>query len=124
VVLICDAQPADGTPDAVPEPVPIGDGLWARITPGCMAFHGDIDLLTERPFRCAVTTQARIQTGPLVLDLTGLRYLDSGGLGALYAMSKDPEVAFSVRIRAGSIIERVLVFSGLDRTLTLVRIEG
>jgi anti-anti-sigma factor len=101
----------------------IGPSLWARVGPGVMTFHGDIDLLTERQFRCAVTAQARRQGGSLVVDFTHLNFLDSGGIGALYAMAKDPEIAVSVRVVTGSIVDRVLVYSGMDRIVPIERVE-
>jgi anti-anti-sigma factor len=101
----------------------IGQGLWARVEPGVMIFHGDIDLLTERQFRCTVTAQARRQGGTLTLDFTALNFLDSGGIGALYAMANDPELTLSLRVVAGSIIDRVLTYSGMDRILTVERAQ-
>jgi anti-anti-sigma factor len=103
--------------------VVIGQGLWARVAPGVMTFHGDIDLVTERQFRCAVTAQARRQGGSLTIDFTALNFLDSGGIGALYAMANDPELTLSLRVSAGSIIDRVLGYSGMDRILKIERIQ-
>jgi anti-anti-sigma factor len=113
------------TPDEVTQAdlVVIGQGLWARVEPGVMTFHGDIDLLTERPFRCAVTAQARRQGGALTVDFTPLNFLDSGGIGALYAMAQDPEIALKLRVLEGSIVDRVLCYSGMDRILTIERVQ-
>jgi anti-anti-sigma factor len=103
--------------------VVIGQGLWARVEPGAMTFHGDVDLATERQFRCAVTAQACRQGGALTVDFTALNFLDSGGIGALYAMANDPELTLSLRVLAGSIVDRVLVYSGMDRILTIERVQ-
>jgi anti-anti-sigma factor len=101
----------------------LGPSLWARVSDGVMTMHGDIDLVTERQFRCTATAQALRAGGPLVIDFTALNFLDSGGIGALYAMAKDPEIAISVRVASGSIVDRVLVFSGMDRILPIERVE-
>jgi anti-anti-sigma factor len=119
VVLTPDAQPTANDSELLV----IGPSLWARVRNGVMTFHGDIDLVTERQFRCTVTTQARRAGGQLVVDFTALNFLDSGGIGALYAMAKDPEIAISVRVASGSIVDRVLVFSGMDRILPIERVE-
>jgi anti-anti-sigma factor len=116
-------MPTPDAPEAAVDLLVIGPGLWARIDPGAMTFHGDIDLLTERAFRCSVTAHARREGGQLVVDFTRLNFLDSGGIGALYAMAKDPEIAISVRVNAGSIIDRVLIYSGMDRILPIERVE-
>lgn len=114
------------TPDvaaASADVVVVGQGLWARVAPGVMTFHGDIDLVTERQFRCAVTAQARRQGGTLIIDFTALNFLDSGGIGALYAMANDPDLTLSLRVSTGSIIDRVLGYSGMDRIITIERIQ-
>jgi anti-anti-sigma factor len=101
--------------------VQIADGLWSRTSPGTVALLGEVDLHTERALRLAVTAQARLESGPFVLDLTGLDFLDSAGIGALYALARDPDLDFSIRVRAGSMIERLLSLSGLERVLTVTR---
>lgn len=113
------------TPDVSPTAtdVVIAPGLRARISPGVMTFYGDIDLLTERYFRCAVTAQGNRQGGQLTVDFTALNFLDSGGIGALYAMANDPELAITVRVHTGSIVDRVLIYSGMDRILPIERVD-
>jgi anti-anti-sigma factor len=106
-----------------PEPATqIADGLSARKSPGCLALDGEVDLNTERALRLAVTAHARSEAGPFVLDLTGLGFLDSAGVGALYALAKDPDVDFSMRVRGGSMIERLVSLSGLERSLRVERV--
>lgn len=100
---------------------PIAEGLSARTAPGCLALDGEVDLDTERALRLAVTAHARDEGGPFVLDLTGLGFLDSAGIGALYALSKDPDVDFSLRVRADSMIDRIISLSGLEHSLTVDR---
>jgi len=116
-------MPTSNAPEAAADLAVIGPGLWARTGPGVMTFHGDIDLLTERAFRCSAMAQARREGGQLVIDFTRLNFLDSGGIGALYAMAKDPEIAITVRVNSGSIIDRVLIYSGMDRILKIERVE-
>jgi anti-anti-sigma factor len=115
--------PTLDVPPAAPDVLVLGTGLWARIQPGVMTFHGDIDLLTERAFRCAVTTQANRQGGQLVVDFIALNFLDSGGIGALYALANDPELAITVRVHSGSIVDRVLIYSGMDRIVSIERVD-
>lgn len=100
----------------------LGEGLRCTTAPGRICFSGEIDLLTERAFRSAVWAEARRQQQPIVVDLTGLSYLDSGGISALYTLGQDPEVEISVEVRTGTTVDRLLVLSGLARTLKIDRI--
>lgn len=100
----------------------IAEGLSARMSPRCLALDGEVDLNTERALRLAVTAHARDEGGPFVLDLTGLGFLDSAGIGALYALSKDPDVDFSLRVRSDSMIERMVRLSGLEHSLSVERV--
>jgi anti-anti-sigma factor len=99
----------------------LGEGLRCATSPGRISFAGEIDLLTERAFREAVWAEARRQQRPIVVDLTALSYLDSGGITALYTLVQDPEVTISVEVRAHSTVDRLLQLSGLARVLTIVR---
>lgn len=110
-----------GVIDPPAEPVLIADGLWARTAPGHLALTGEVDLNTERAMRMAVTAHAATEQGPFVLDLTGLTYLDSTGIGTIYALARDTDLTFSIRVRAGSMIDRLLGFSGVERILHVER---
>lgn len=100
----------------------LGEGLRCTTAPGRICFSGEIDLLTERAFRDAVWAEARRQQRPLVIDLTGLSFLDSGGVGALYTLGQDPDVEISVEVTKKSTVDRLLVLSGLGRVMKINQI--
>jgi anti-anti-sigma factor len=110
--------------DSSADPVRIAEGLWARTAPGCLALTGEVDLNTERAMRMVVAAHTSAEPGPFVLDLTGLAYLDSAGIGTIYALARDPDLTFSVRVRAGSMIDRLLDFSGVERILHVERVPA
>ncbi|MGQ0842884.1 MAG: STAS domain-containing protein [Sporichthyaceae bacterium] len=102
----------------------IARGLRARSTPGCLTVLGEVDLDSAQALRFAVGAHAQREAGRFVLDLTELGYLDSVGIGALYALGRDPDLDFSIRVRNGSTIEKVLALSGVERVSTLVRVAA
>ncbi|MGH3153494.1 MAG: STAS domain-containing protein [Streptosporangiaceae bacterium] len=75
---------------------------------------GEIDMSNAEEFRAALGTAAG--GGQLVVDLTGVEYLDSAGIHALYA------VASRIRLIASPLLSPVLDISGLS-AITSVR-EG
>ncbi len=50
--------------------------------------HGEIDMTNVESFRAALTA-AVAEGGPVVVDLTGVVYLDSGAINALFAHAED-----------------------------------
>jgi anti-anti-sigma factor len=94
----------------------VGDGLWTRALPGGLMLFGDLDIVTERAFRDAISAH-----GPLLLDVTQLNFLDSRGLAALFSLAEDPNVELSLRVRPRSLVDRVLQISGLDQVIRIER---
>jgi len=68
---------------------------------------GEIDMSNADRFRDALG-QAAVAGGRLVVDLTGVEYLDSAGVHALF------EHAARIRLIAGPLLEPVLTVSGLS----------
>lgn len=99
----------------------IADGLWARILPGSLVLFGDLDVVSEQGFQGAV--RAHQGPGSLVLDVTQLNFLDSRGLAALFGLAEE-RVDFSLRVRARSLVDRVLAISGLEQVVRIDRIAG
>ena len=69
---------------------------------------GEIDMSNADRFRDALgLAAANADGGPFVVDLTGVEYLDSAGVHALF------EHAARIRLVAGPLLEPVLTVSGL-----------
>ena len=68
---------------------------------------GEIDMSNADRFRDALGHAAG-DSGRLVVDLTGVEYLDSAGVHALF------EHASRIRLIAGPLLEPVLTVSGLS----------
>ena len=74
---------------------------------------GEIDMSNADRFRdalglAAAAAAAAADGGSFVVDLTGVEYLDSAGVHALF------EHAARIRLIAGSLLEPVLTVSGLS----------
>ena len=70
---------------------------------------GEIDMSNADRFRDALgLAAAGADGGPFVVDLTGVEYLDSAGVHALFAH------ASRIRLIAGPLLEPVLTISGLS----------
>ena len=80
-----------------------------------LATSGEIDMSNAGTFAAALD-EARQEAGadPIVVDLTGVEYIDSAGLAALL-----PHVA-NVRLRARPLLAPVLTIAGLDDLTTVV----
>ena len=68
---------------------------------------GEIDMSNADRFRDALGLAAAADGGSFVVDLTGVEYLDSAGVHALF------EHAARIRLVAGPLLEPVLTVSGL-----------
>lgn len=87
-----------------------------------IAFTGDLDVATRRAARDALQVALREGTGPLVLDLSGIEFLDSTGLTVLVNTANEAErVArpFAIVAPPGQ-ARRTLELSGLDEELRLL----
>ncbi|HEY2831045.1 MAG TPA: STAS domain-containing protein [Sporichthyaceae bacterium] len=102
---------------------PMGEGLWARTLPDGLMLFGDLDVVSEQSFRRAVSARARRDRGSLVVDVTQLNFLDGRGLAALFGLVED-HVDFSLRVRAGSLVDRVVQISGLEQVIRIERIPA
>jgi anti-sigma B factor antagonist len=69
---------------------------------------GEIDMSNADRFRDALGLAAAAGGGSFVVDLTGVEYLDSAGVHALF------EHAARIRLIAGPLLEPVLAVSGLS----------
>jgi len=79
-----------------------------------LVFKGDIDMSSADRFRRAL--DAAPAGDRLILDLTGVDYLDSAGVKVLYDhLGLDPELI----AEPGAIILRVLAITGLCDRLTI-----
>lgn len=101
----------------------LNEVLTLRVAPGRLTFAGEIDVVGEGAFSTAVASEARRQGGSVVLDLTGIRFLDSGGLTALYSLSRETDLHLSVEVLAGSLCDRVLLLSQMDRVVPIQRVR-
>jgi anti-anti-sigma factor len=105
-------------------PRPLSEVLTLQVLPGRLVFRGEIDVLCESAFRTAVASETRRQGGSAVVDLTNIRFLDSGGLTALYSLSQETDLELTVDVLEGSLCDRVLLLSALDRVLPIRRVPG
>ena len=77
-----------------------------------LAVQGEIDMSNAQEFRRALDEAPG--AGRLVLDLTGVDYLDSAGVKVLYdPLGRRPELVVS----SGAVILRVLAITGLGDLL-------
>jgi len=100
----------------------VADGLWVRDVPAGLMVFGDLDIVSEQAFRRAVS--ARANGAALLLDMTQLNFLDSRGLAALFGLAEDPAVDFWVRVRARSLVDRVVEISGLAQVVRIERVAA
>jgi len=78
---------------------------------------GEIDMSNAATFREALT-QAAAADGRLVVDLTGVEYLDSAGLTVLFTHAPHVELI------ATPLLAPVLTISGLADITTMYQIDG
>jgi anti-anti-sigma factor len=81
------------------------------------AFDGELDLATIEAFEEAV---ASVGEGPIVIDLTAVRFIDSSGIhGIVRARQARAErgVAAALVVAPRSAVDRVLEMSGLRESL-------
>jgi anti-sigma B factor antagonist len=80
-----------------------------------MRLGGDLDIVSAPVFRAAL--QEAVETGPgsVVVDLSGLQFIDSSGLGSLVAIRRN-------LLSAGGLL--VCVVTPQSRTADLLRLTG
>jgi anti-sigma B factor antagonist len=87
-----------------------------------VALHGEFDLTCEAPFREQLARSREGHPANLVLDLCGLAFMDSVGVGMLVKlnrMTSEDGVTFTVLCGEGH-VRRVLRETGLDGLLPVV----
>ena len=92
-----------------------GDGL------GIVAVSGEVDIYTAPQFRECMVELLDAGIDRLVVDLSGVTFIDSTALGVLIggvrrAHTAGGAIALVVTSRA---VERVLAITGLDRVFTI-----
>ena len=101
----------------------LNEVLTLRVEEGRLIFGGEIDVLCEGVFRTAVASEARRQGGTVVIDLTGIRFLDSGGLTAIYSLTRETDLHLTLEVSEGSLCDRVLLLSQMDRVVPITRVR-
>ena len=81
----------------------------ATVTGGLVLVTGEIDLATAPRLRAALA-KAVASGEPLVVDLSGVGYLDSAAMAALY---QHAEAGLELVVAEGSVVERALDIGGL-----------
>jgi anti-anti-sigma factor len=100
-----------------------------------VSFEGDLDLPVVEAFQRAVSAEGLGEAGGVILDLSGIRFIDSSGIHALItAWKRLPEsgTRSTVIVEPGSNVERVLRMTGVldelaptpDRASARVAIAG
>jgi anti-sigma B factor antagonist len=80
-----------------------------------VALHGEVDVLTVDKVRLALAEAVEQRPGSIVVDLAGLSFIDSTGLGALvfgFQRARDEGIAFRLAGPSPS-VRQILVVSGL-----------
>jgi anti-sigma B factor antagonist len=82
---------------------------------------GEIDMLTSARLSDAVNDLLNEAPGRIVLDLTGVTFCDSQGLGTLVVLSRKASTARSVLVltNVGDFLIRVLDITGLRSALMI-----
>lgn len=94
---------------------PAGDGL------GVVALSGEVDIFTAPRFKACMVELLDTGVDRLVIDLSGVTFIDSTALGVLIGgvrrvHNAGGAMALVVTNRA---VERVLSITGLDRVFTI-----
>jgi anti-sigma B factor antagonist len=91
-----------------------------------ICLSGQFDLTCEQPFRDELARLLDGEIDTFLLDLRGLRFIDSTGLGVLLqieALARGKRLDFTVLCGDGQVRE-VLRTTGLDGVLTVVDLRG
>ena len=80
-----------------------------------LAVNGEIDMSNAAVF-AAVLADAVADHGSLIVDLTGVEYLDSAGLAALFGQAEH------IQVRTGPLLAPLLEISGIADVTTIHRV--
>jgi anti-sigma B factor antagonist len=92
-------------------------------TVAIVTFEGDLDLPVVESFHTALSPESVGAADAVILDLTGIRFIDSSGIHALLTARKALDEAGDhsrTVVAAGSSVERVLQISGVAEELAPV----
>jgi anti-anti-sigma factor len=87
---------------------------------------GELDLATVPELRAVVNEITDRSPHVLVFDFTGIRYMDSSGLGILVSAKRrlGAYAGEVIVVSAASCVLKALTLSGLDQILTIYSNEG
>jgi|SRR5271166_6136787 len=97
----------------MPTPLTLNTDRDADGTPRVIA-TGEIDLSNIDQFNRALTTASAEARGPITIDLSAVKYVDSAGINALFDRAADFEVD-QLHIIVHPLLIRVLSISGLNK---------
>jgi anti-anti-sigma factor len=95
------------TPSSGEPPPPVGT---AELRADALHLSGEFDCANVQLLRDAVEQLAERLPGRFLIDLTEVTYLDSSGVSVLVQFA---ERRPRLLVRAGSLVERVLIITGL-----------
>lgn len=91
------------------------DGMWT------IEVRGEVDSSSAADLRSAI--RRAVGTGPVVIDLRAVPFMDSAGLAALICGVRGIKVAggsVTLCVRKGAVL-RLLTVTGFDRVVPMVR---
>jgi anti-anti-sigma factor len=102
------------------EPAPLRSEVERESVDGAaiaiVAFDGDLDLPVVEVFRTALSPEGLGDADGVVVDLTGVRFIDSSGIHALlttWTGLSEPGGRPQIVVEPGSNVERVLRMTGV-----------
>jgi anti-sigma B factor antagonist len=84
--------------------------------------HGEIDILTVEQLRVVLGEAVARRPQRIVVDMAGVAFIDSTGLGALisgFQRARDAGIRFGLT-RPGDNVRQILVLSGLLEVVELI----
>lgn len=93
-------------------------GISDSETPARLSVSGEIDIDTYEQFK-RVISEAAARPDPVIVDLTGVRFLGSIGI---HVLLENHSRLHSVQARAGSVVARALTLVGFPK-LTAVTVR-
>jgi anti-anti-sigma factor len=86
--------------------------LFFRLENERLHIVGQVDATTIDAFEARITEV--IGSGPVILDMTGVDFIDSGGLRVLLTMSQRPGAPRPLRIVPSEAVRTIFGVAGLD----------